>query len=100
MWNEFNIKTFPAETIVFRDGVYCPELSTLENTPINTRYNLPVHIIYIGEIAGNINLNIDINAEKSRVFMTCKFFNKKPVYFNIFIKNTGFNVIFEKICYT
>ena len=31
IWNEFNIKTFPAETIVFRNGEYCSELSTLPN---------------------------------------------------------------------
>ena len=42
MWNEFNIKTFPAETIVYRDGEYCPDLSTLENKPIDKKYDLPV----------------------------------------------------------
>ena len=46
MWNEFNIKTFPAETIVYRDGEYVPELSTLTNDAINDTFDLPVHIIY------------------------------------------------------
>ena len=50
MWNEFNIKTFPAETIVYRDGLYCPELSTIDNENVNKKYDLPVHIIYVGEL--------------------------------------------------
>ena len=91
MWNEFNIKTFPAETIVYRDGVYCPDLSTLENKPIDKKYDLPVHIIYIGEITGNCRLNIELNSENQPVFLTVKIKNKKPAFFNIFIKNTGKN---------
>ena len=31
LWQEFNIKTFPAETLVFRDGKYINELSESEN---------------------------------------------------------------------
>jgi len=104
LWQEFNIKTFPAETLVFRDGVFRPELSEYESAEINHEKNLisvqktsklPVHIIYIGEIAGKTDLNIDINCEKSRVFMTCKIFNKKPAFLNIFIKNTGKKSVFD-----
>ena len=91
MWNEFNIKTFPAETIVYRDGEYCPDLSTLENKPIDKKYDLPVHIIYVGEIAGNCQLNIELNSENQNVFLTVKIKNKKPAFLNIFIKNTGKN---------
>ena len=91
MWNEFNIKTFPAETIVYRDGVYCPELSTLKNDSINQKYDLPVHIIYIGEITGKCRLDINIGAENQDVFLTAKIKNKKPAFFNIFIKNAGKN---------
>ena len=98
LWQEFNIKTFPAETLVFKDGVFCPALSESESAEYNDdkklifikkTSKLPVHIIYIGEIAGKIDLNIDINTENSRVFMTMKIFNKKPAFLNIFIKNTG-----------
>ena len=67
MWDEFNIKTFPAETIVFRDGVFCPDLSTLESTNVDKKYDLPVHIIYIGEIAGKCRLEINIGAENQSV---------------------------------
>ena len=104
LWQEFNIKTFPAETLVFRDGVFYPALSEYQSADIDTKKNLisvqktsklPVHIIYIGEIAGKIDLNIDINCENSRVFMTCKIFNKKPAFLNIFIKNTGKKSIFD-----
>ena len=31
LWQEFNIKTFPAETLVFRDGVFCEDLSDFES---------------------------------------------------------------------
>ena len=91
MWNEFNIKTFPAETAVFRDGVFCPELSTLNGTDILTRYDLPVHIIFIGEIAGKCRLNINIVAENQPVFLSVRVNNKKPAFLNIFIKNAGKN---------
>ena len=104
LWQEFNIKTFPAETLVFRNGVFCPDLSEYENAEylpdknmvsIKKTSKLPVHIIYIGEIAGKIDFNIDINCEKSRVFATFKILNKKPVFLNIFIKNTGKKSFFE-----
>lgn len=91
MWTEFNIKTFPAETAVFRDGVFCPELSTLGNTKIDRTYDLPVHIIYIGDLAGKNELNIDISANNQKVFLSARVKNKKPAFLNIFIKNTGKN---------
>lgn len=91
MWNEFNIKTFPAETIVYRDGEYCPDLSTLENKPVDKKYDLPVHIIYVGEITGNCRLDIEQLAENQDVILTVKINNKTPAFFNIFIKNAGKN---------
>lgn len=91
IWEKFNIKTFAAETIVYRDGVYCPELSTLKNDTISQKYDLPVHIIYVGEISDENNLNINIAADSRPVFLTVKIKNKKPAFFNIFVKNTGKN---------
>ena len=91
MWNEFNIKTFPAETIVYRDGVYCADLSTLPDGPIDKRYKLPVHIIYIGEIAGKCRLDIDVVANGVTVFLSARVKNKKPAFLNISIKNAGKN---------
>ena len=91
MWNEFNIKTFPAETIVFRDGQYCPELSTLENKLIDKKFDLPVHIIFVGEINDNNTLNIELGADEQEVILTAKILNKKPAFLNIFIKNAGKN---------
>ncbi|MBN1325313.1 MAG: SufD family Fe-S cluster assembly protein [Alphaproteobacteria bacterium] len=91
LWQEFNIKTFPAETIVYRDGVFIPELSTLESTDIDKNYKLPVHIIYFGEIIGDNNLNINISIPDQEVFLTVKIQNKIPAFLNIYIKNTGKN---------
>ena len=91
MWNEFNIKTFPAETIVFRDGVYCPDLSTLPNAPINTKYDLPVHIIYVGEIVGENKLDVSVGVSGQEVIISANVKIKKPAFLNIFIKNAGKN---------
>ena len=104
LWQEFNIKTFIAETLVFRDGVFYEDLSDYKNIEFISDKNLisinktpkkPVHIIYIGEIAGNIELNIDIKAENSNIIMDFKTFCKKPAFLNIFIKNTGKNSLFN-----
>ena len=91
MWENFNIKPIPAETIVYRNGEYCPDLSTINNGPINKNYDLPVHIIYVGEIDGKKQLNIDVNVENQKVYLSVNIKNKKPAFFNIFIKNTGKN---------
>ena len=91
MWNKFNIKTIPAETIVFCDGKYCPELSTLEYKPIIKKYDLPVHVIYVGEIDGNNNLKITVGVENQIVIVSANVKIKKPAFLNIFIKNAGKN---------
>ena len=95
MWNEFNIKTMPAETVVFRDGKFCPDLSTLDGTDINENYEKPVHIIYVGEIAGDCRLKININVPNQIVYISVRIKNKKPAFFNIFIKNAGKNSEFR-----
>ncbi|MDR1361469.1 MAG: SufD family Fe-S cluster assembly protein [Rickettsiales bacterium] len=96
LWDEFNIKTFPAQTIVFRDGVYQPDLSTLPNNlNFDKKHDLPVHIIFIGEIAGKNDIFIEISAENMQVFFSAKITNKKPAFLNIFIKNTGKNSEFS-----
>ena len=91
MWDNFNIKPFTAETIVYRDGKYCPDLSTINNGPINKNYDLPIHIIYVGEIADKKQLNIDINVQNQKVYLSVNIKNNKPAFLNIFIKNTGKN---------
>lgn len=102
LWQEFNIKTFIAETLVFRDGVFYPELSDCtcasykENIiTVDKTIKIPVHIIYIGEIAGNIDLNINIIAPDNKIIMTNKTVCKKPAFFNIFVKNFGKNSVFD-----
>ena len=91
MWENFNIKPMPAETIVYRDGEFCHDLSTIKNGPINKKYDLPIHIIYVGEITGKHRLDIDINISNQLVYLSVNIKNKKPAFFNIFIKNTGKN---------
>lgn len=102
LWNEFNIKTFPAQTIVFKDGIFAPELSTLSEfvsdnvITIDTNYDLPIHIIYVGDIAGNKDLFININSGVSQnVFMSGKIISKNPALLQIFIKNAGKNSVFS-----
>ena len=95
MWDEFNIKTFDAETVVYRDGVYCPELSTIVGTDFDKKYDRPIHIIYVGDIAGNCRLNVNIFVENQPVFLSAKIKNKKPAFLNIFIKNSGKNSEFR-----
>ena len=92
MWNEFNIKTFPAETIVYRNGVYQPEISTLpELKNIDKKYDLPIHIIYVGKISGENTLNINLDSENQPVFLSINTENNFPAFLNIFIKNAGKN---------
>ena len=104
LWQEFNIKTFPSETLVFKDGVFHNELSDCESGYFDSNNNiicitkkseLPIHIIYVGEIAGNINLNIDLSVQNTNVILTAKITNKKPAFLNFFIKNTGKNSILK-----
>ena len=95
MWENFNIKTFPAETVVFCDGVFQKDLSTIKNTDINEKYDLPIHIIYVGNICDENNLNVNISVENQKVFLTVKIKNEKPAFFNIFIKNAGKNSEFR-----
>lgn len=91
MWNEFNIKTMPAETIVFRDGAFCADLSTLPDCNIDKTYELPVHVIYVGEIAGKCRLDLNISADNQSVILDVRVKNNLPAFFDIFIKNTGKN---------
>ena len=104
LWQEFNIKTFISETLVFQNGVFREELSEYKSAKFDSDKNLisvdktsklPIHIIYIGEIAGNIDLNININAPNNKIIMTFKTICKKPAFLNIFIKNTGKKSVFD-----
>ncbi len=91
IWQDFNIKTFPAETIVFRDGVYCPELSTIDYKSIDITYDLPVHIIYVGNIKDDKKLNIELNSDNQNVFVSVKINVDNPAFLKFFIKNSGEN---------
>jgi hypothetical protein len=101
LWDKFNIKTFPAETAVFVDGKFKPELSTIgisnqqPGIRIDKFYKLPIHIIHIGEITGVFDINIEILAENQQVFLTAKLTSKKPAFLNILSKNTGKNSEFH-----
>lgn len=91
VWQNFNIKTFPAETIVFRDGVFCPELSTLDSPIIDKNHDLPIHIIYIGELIGKNNLDITVNenVKNQIIYLSAKVKVHKITDFNVIIKNSG-----------
>lgn len=106
LWDEFKIKTFPAETIVFRNGVLDKELSTIEPvsetaspeedffiTPsvmlLNKKYDLPIHIIYVGTIPSEDITMFKITVPDQKVFLTAKLENKKPAFWTLSIENTG-----------
>lgn len=92
IWDKFNIKTFPSETLVYIDGNYQPQLSTLEESDyILNRYDLPIHIIYVGDINRENTLNINLMSESQPVFLSINIKNKFPAFLNIFIKNAGKN---------
>lgn len=91
LWNEFNIKTIPAETLVYCNGLFREDLSTINDCNISKNYDLPVHIIYVGQIDRENTLNININVENQPVFLSVNVENKNPAFLNIFIKNTGKN---------
>jgi SUF system FeS cluster assembly, SufBD len=61
-----NIRTFPANTRVYRDGVIMPELCDNTYGP-----NAPLHIIHIGHISGVQNWFIDMNDVKT-VYLTAR----------------------------
>ncbi len=91
IWQDFNIKTFPAETVVFRDGVFCRELSTLDSPIIEKNYDLPVHFIYVGELIGKNNLDIIINenVKNQKLFLSVKVKVHKLADFSVSVKNSG-----------
>ncbi len=97
LWDEFNIKVFPAETLVFRDGLYAPDLSDHgdnikfdgKDIIITGAAELPYHIIYIGEIAGIFDIKCKISSPDTQVFLTARLYAKKPVEINFYIENAG-----------
>jgi len=92
IWNKFNIKTFPAETIVYCDGYYMREFSTLDETDIITRKcTMPIHIIYVGKINRENTLNLNLHVNGQPVFLSVNVENDFPAFLNIFIKNAGKN---------
>ena len=108
LWDKFNIKTFPAKTLVFLDGEFMLELS--ENSPElkvkvsknqieiinNNTGDLPVHIIYVGEIIGDKKIIIRIMDHGSQItHFTAKLLNKLPAFLQVFIENTGKNSVFN-----
>ena len=68
---------------------------TIVGTDFDKNYDRPIHIIYVGDIAGNYRLNVNIFVENQPVFLSAKIKNKKPAFLNIFIKNAGKNSEFR-----
>lgn len=91
IWQDFNIKTFPAETVVFRDGVFCPELSTLESPVIDKNYDLPIHYIYVGNLIGEnvLDINVPEYVKNQKIFLSVKVKIENKAKLNILIKNSG-----------
>ena len=95
IWQDFNIKTFAAETVVFRDGLFCPELSTLDNPVIDKNYDLPVHFIYVGKLSGDNNFDIVVNenVKNQKIYISGKITVEKNAVLNVSVKNSGENSV-------
>jgi hypothetical protein len=92
IWNKFNIKTFPAETLVYCDGYFQEQFSTLPETDtFFKKLDLPIHIIYVGKLDRENTININLFAQNQPIFLSINTENNLPAFFNIFIKNTGKN---------
>jgi Fe-S cluster assembly scaffold protein SufB len=104
LWDTFNIKTFLAKTLVFEDGEFKSELSDFDKdeikiqtlkakTLINIKQKteIPVHIIYVGNISGKQDIKIINSAEDTHIVISSKLNIKKPAFLHVFIENTGKN---------
>lgn len=84
-----NIRTFPANTQVYRDGVLVPDLCDNTHGP-----DAPLHIIHIGKITGQKNWFIDMNDTKP-VFFTARITTdgttKIRIEINANLENQGFD---------
>ncbi|MDR1697273.1 MAG: SufD family Fe-S cluster assembly protein [Rickettsiales bacterium] len=89
LWDKFNIKTFPAHTIVFVDGVFQANLSAakLDDLLAPTPDGLPYHIIEVGDV---VSQNI-ILGENVIVFNTIRAEIKNPAFLQKKVENTGKN---------
>ncbi|MCL2338773.1 MAG: SufD family Fe-S cluster assembly protein [Proteobacteria bacterium] len=114
LWEQFNIKTFPARTVVFLDGEFRADLSSAQSSELRVESldhsvtitndvagELPVHMIYVGEISGDKKIIIRNNASSqlstlnSKLYLTAKLSNKKPAFLTFFIENAGKNSEFS-----
>lgn len=99
LWESFNIKTFPANTLVFLDGKFQPDLSVFDadilsiikdksgyTVEIIKQGKLPVHIISVGEIYEKLDLNI---VSLVTCHLSLKMSCKKPAEFTLDVKNAG-----------
>ncbi|MCL2017568.1 MAG: SufD family Fe-S cluster assembly protein [Alphaproteobacteria bacterium] len=107
LFEKFNIKTFPANNIVFVDGIFRPDLSSnckkykVQDTSVSIHNSdkLPFHIIYVGNITSENTLFVNILSENTGVFLTakneCRQVLPVPAFLQIFIKNSGKNSAFD-----
>jgi len=105
LWEKFNIKTFPAHSVVFVDGIFQADISTCEKCTVrildditeivaDSPDDLPVHIISLGEITGDRKIFLKIFSENTHVFLTAKNEFHIPAFLTIFVENTGKNSTF------
>lgn len=102
IYDKFNIKRVDSETLIFKDGVFCEDISFYKNIiikdnniNIQKKHSKPIHIIYIGNIDKENILNIKINCAETNVIFSSKLEIKKPAILDINIKNTGKNSVFN-----
>ena len=111
LWEKFNIKTFPARTIVFLDGEFRRDLSDFPEKGIqitgragtasiriqaSKKPELPLHIISVGENSGAQTLRISNACVRPTdicpgIFVTAKLTLKKPAFLTFLLENAGKN---------
>ncbi len=101
IFSKFNISKFLSYEIIFKDNKLLSNIKDniieIKNTniDINKKITLPIHIIYIGDILKDNNINININIDNQEVFLTLKLINKLKNNLNININNNGKNSKFK-----
>jgi hypothetical protein len=84
-----NIRFFPANMRVYRDGIFVPEFA-----PAKTNDSLPLHQVHLGKITGDHSWRIDENGPND-VFLTARIETFGKTKIEIIIDSNRANLSFD-----